>query len=1581
MKKSSAATVQTSPQAEQEKKLQWQLNRPLLLTTLVVGSLLAAATASAYWYQSTNLASVIRDKAKAAGAEEDWEQKLVWLNQLLEIQPDSTPTIVELAFTADTAASVPPANRADKVNRARRYLVKALGKLTLDKSTTKATRSEVQKRLIIRESQLGQTYADDVLRQTIALAPPEDDATMLKAVAFAKLLLVDSDSTDKNPELSLPDGELTKLRQTNYWQWLAAQPLPTILGKAWRADPDEVRLAAAIFESEVDRPTTLAETLLIDDPECLQDVEEHLRSLSENGLAQATLLKYRLPETSNEADELIATFGLSALNRLVAAEANAKGSKKNASAYTLPSLEQARQDFPQVDFGLALKWLENSLNAKTTRPETAMQLEQLLSISNLNISATLLESAFLARARLTAEDEQLNEIEVLDRGITQLGVGSLQLQLIRSSLLAEKGEVSEATESVELLGKTIAQRKRLSANAGNTPQELAWRATEETRLAAAEWQIGVLQAELALRRNDLDDAVKRLKRATESQLIISPQAKFKALLLLAGIYKQQNLWDQAAGAYEQAARYATTPSPYEALAAEAWELAGNYTKAFQLWRDIKADSVNLSFKKIEALVNEQLQKQPASRNFTGIRELARAFNTQLEQLPAGEEQARELFQASTELLLLRMPDPKDGRERQPKVDRLVVLAERFPNNAQLRATAVIALARSERLDDAEKQLQEIVKKLGPDSPVYIATRARLDSLQGQVEEPIKMLTLAAKEQPKNAQQFLNLAAEIALIDGNALAAYQALMATPIEQVTPEFLYRRFSLALSDYETNSATQFDLNQLHEQCGNIKSIEGVEGTWWKLAEGTLALMEAKQDVPRSQQQRANLNKATKLANQITRARPRWGLAEALKGEIAETSGDYTTAVAKLKVAIANGDKRLATAARLTQLLIKLNRFEEAEEEYSRFERMQSVDPKIAAMGVYLGGRKGSSDEALELAKRNATAHERDEFAWLLLAQTGVMAARSASAKTAKDILLQEVKEALDTALTLSNNSSVNAYQLRLRFQFEFFGNDGARTELERLAKSNVAEPTRSLLLGLTYLQIRDMEKSLAFLTEAVAKAPKLPAVYTALATYHQAAGNEEEHLAMLKKAVRLAPRDLELRSRLALALALQENKTIPWDEIESLLQEQDSSTTANPVLHAMILMNRGSNEQKTQAESLLKNVIYTSDRGTGDARRLLASYYQQGWEQAEQQAPEAESTKKWFTNARDQYRVLANSKNPRPIDVYRYADLLLKAGEMRDAGDLVDQLESLSFASPLALEIRLRLANATGTEEGIGELTKLWADKNANSATGGASAVSVAGQVLARLGFTEESVFWLGRAYEEDDRMFPYYAAALVKTRKIEKVLAVCEEHYERTDDPNAIAVMADALVLLGDQSLSPRAEELFVKALQKHSSSPRLFEAIATLRLTTNNYRDAVRLYEHALTLAPNSVRVLNNLAIALSELDDRSGDALAVINRAIDLVGESPELLDTLGMVLFRTGNFSDAISRLREAAATSNDTRHRFHLLMALLETGDEAEALAIWSRLDFQELKRATLTPSERIALKRIDQQFNNNPAKRNNK
>jgi Flp pilus assembly protein TadD len=144
---------------------------------------------------------------------------------------------------------------------------------------------------------------------------------------------------------------------------------------------------------------------------------------------------------------------------------------------------------------------------------------------------------------------------------------------------------------------------------------------------------------------------------------------------------------------------------------------------------------------------------------------------------------------------------------------------------------------------------------------------------------------------------------------------------------------------------------------------------------------------------------------------------------------------------------------------------------------------------------------------------------------------------------------------------------------------------------------------------------------------------------------------------------------------------------------------------------------------------------------------------------------------------------------------------------------------------------------------------------------------------------------------------------------------------------------------------------------------------------------VRLYEHALTLAPNSVRVLNNLAIALSELDDRSGDALAVINRAIDLVGESPELLDTLGMVLFRTGNFSDAISRLREAAATSNDTRHRFHLLMALLETGDEAEALAIWSRLDFQELKRATLTPSERIALKRIDQQFNNNPAKRNNK
>ncbi len=535
------------------------------------------------------------------------------------------------------------------------------------------------------------------------------------------------------------------------------------------------------------------------------------------------------------------------------------------------------------------------------------------------------------------------------------------------------------------------------------------------------------------------------------------------------------------------------------------------------------------------------------------------------------------------------------------------------------------------------------------------------------------------------------------------------------------------------------------------------------------------------------------------------------------------------------------------------------------------------------------------------------------------------------------------------------------------------GVRRELSRIAESKIAEPARSLILGLTYLQIKDMKESLRFLNSAVEKAPDQPRTYIALADYYQTAGNEQKYIEMLERAVQLAPQESALKGRLAIALSLQADQKIPWSRIASLLGTQESTTSENQVLHAMILLNRGADQEREEAESILKKVVYTTDRGTNDARRLLASYYQQRWRQSNQQSPESDTTRKWFTSAREHYRALANLGTPLPIDIYRFAELLLAAGELREANTLVNQLESISFASPPALEIRLRLATATGEDGQIEKLTERWADKNSDSDTGSSDSttLSIAGQVLARLGFTEESVSWLGRAYEADARFLPLYAANLIKLGKFENVLRLCEEHYVKTKDPEALALLADAITLQRNLSPTPKTEETFAEAIRQHPDSPRLFEAIATLRLTNANYREAVRLFEHALSLAPDNVRILNNLAVALSELDARKDEALPVIQRAIEIVGERSELLDTLGMVLYRTGNNADAVKAFREATASSNDTRYQFHLLMALLETDNEAESLAIWSRLDIQQLKNSTLTPSERIALKQIEERF----------
>jgi Flp pilus assembly protein TadD len=92
-----------------------------------------------------------------------------------------------------------------------------------------------------------------------------------------------------------------------------------------------------------------------------------------------------------------------------------------------------------------------------------------------------------------------------------------------------------------------------------------------------------------------------------------------------------------------------------------------------------------------------------------------------------------------------------------------------------------------------------------------------------------------------------------------------------------------------------------------------------------------------------------------------------------------------------------------------------------------------------------------------------------------------------------------------------------------------------------------------------------------------------------------------------------------------------------------------------------------------------------------------------------------------------------------------------------------------------------------------------------------------------------------------------------------------------------------------------------------------------------------------------VNAENNLAWLLSMRGD-AADALNHAQHAAGLAPASPEVLDTLGVVLLQNGKRDEAVDFLRKAIAASSkvDPEYQFHLAQALAGIGKKDEAREI---------------------------------------
>jgi cellulose synthase operon protein C len=102
--------------------------------------------------------------------------------------------------------------------------------------------------------------------------------------------------------------------------------------------------------------------------------------------------------------------------------------------------------------------------------------------------------------------------------------------------------------------------------------------------------------------------------------------------------------------------------------------------------------------------------------------------------------------------------------------------------------------------------------------------------------------------------------------------------------------------------------------------------------------------------------------------------------------------------------------------------------------------------------------------------------------------------------------------------------------------------------------------------------------------------------------------------------------------------------------------------------------------------------------------------------------------------------------------------------------------------------------------------------------------------------------------------------------------------------------------------------------------------------------ARRTYERLLVLKPDDVLVLNNLALVLLRQGDKS--ALSFAEKAYQVAGRDPAVVDTLGLVLVSQGQLERGLGLLRDARLRDPENREiRYHLAQALVKSGRLSEA------------------------------------------
>lgn len=154
----------------------------------------------------------------------------------------------------------------------------------------------------------------------------------------------------------------------------------------------------------------------------------------------------------------------------------------------------------------------------------------------------------------------------------------------------------------------------------------------------------------------------------------------------------------------------------------------------------------------------------------------------------------------------------------------------------------------------------------------------------------------------------------------------------------------------------------------------------------------------------------------------------------------------------------------------------------------------------------------------------------------------------------------------------------------------------------------------------------------------------------------------------------------------------------------------------------------------------------------------------------------------------------------------------------------------------------------------------------------------------------------------------------------------------------------------------AYALMAEGAKRYPSNPDLLYDFALVAEKTGRLDVMETTLRAVMVQAPDNHHAYNALGYSLAERNVRLPEALALIDKALQMAPGDPFIMDSMGWVQYRLGNLDQAEAHLRRAYALRNDVEIAVHLGEVLFQKGLKADAHKLWREARAKDPKNDTL-------------------------